>query len=58
MISAFFYFQPTLNRLFKKLCKVILILDQFFLKYECGSNGLPTPSPQPRENYSQNAQPH
>ena len=39
MMSSFFYFQPTFN-----LVKVILILDQFFLKYE------------EKKNYSQNAQ--
>ena len=32
MVSAFFHFQHTLNRLYK----VILILDKFFLKYEGG----------------------
>ena len=32
MMSAFFHFQHTLNRLFK----VILILDTSFLKYERG----------------------
>ena len=32
MMSAFFYFQHTLNRLFNNCIKVILILDKFFLK--------------------------
>ena len=31
MMSVFFYFQPTLNRLFSNCIK--LILDKFFLKY-------------------------
>ena len=36
MMSAFFVFQHTLNRLFNK---VILKLDKFFLKYEGEGEG-------------------
>ena len=43
MMSAIFYFQHILNRLFKQLYKVILILDKFFLKYEAGVK-LPSPA--------------
>ena len=32
MMSAFFYFQHTLNRLFNNCIKVILVLYKFFLK--------------------------
>ena len=45
MMSAIFYFQPTLNRIFNK-CLVILIQDWFFLKYERGGgSNLPPPPP-------------
>ena len=43
MMSAFFRFQHTLNRLFN-VFKVILILDEFFLKYE-GEGGAQTDPP-------------
>ena len=33
MMSAFFHFKHTLNGFFEQFYKVILILDNFFLKY-------------------------
>ena len=58
MMSAFFHFQHTLNRLFDsyiKLYKVILILDKLFLKYEEGGQIDPL-HPLTRRNYPQKAQ--
>ena len=40
MISAFFHFQHTLNKL---LSNCIKLLDRFFLKYKGGSNYPPFP---------------
>ena len=58
MTSAFFYFQLTLNMLYK----VMLILYYFFLNTKEGGGGgryqvrsPPTP-PSPRKNYPQKAQ--
>ena len=56
MISAFFHFQHTLNKLFQfELYQFIMILDKLFLKYEAGRVKLTYP---PMKNYPQKAQPY